>query len=68
MLGSAAGTWFCFLDESRFVDALAAIGLTIAAVLVLFTGGVRSAAVTLALKGVVVISGAFLLSHFECLK
>jgi hypothetical protein len=68
MLGSAAGTRFCFLDEGRFVDTLATIGLVIAAVLALFTGGVRSAAVTLALKGAVVISGALLLGHFECLK
>jgi hypothetical protein len=68
MLSSAAGTWFCFLDEGRFVDTLVAIGLVIAAVLALFTGGVRSAAVTLTLEGAVVISGALLLGHFECPK
>jgi hypothetical protein len=68
MLSSAAGAWFCFLDEGRFVDTLAAIGLVIAAVLALFTGGVRSAAVTLTLEGTVVNSGALLLGHFECLK
>ena len=68
MLSSAAGTWFCFFDEGRFVDTLAAIGLVIAAVLALFTWGVRSAAVTLALEGAVMISRALLLGHFECLK
>jgi hypothetical protein len=68
MLSSAAWTWFCFLDEGRFVDTLAAVGLVVAAVLAFFTGGVRSAAVTLALEGAVVTSGALFLCHFECLK